>query len=401
VLELIAAATTIHPNLFGTLWVLAAIFSLGLFVQKKRSGIDSGANGDSLADSLPLARLWLVAFGPLLLISLVSTVSTNVALSRIEVAEILIGGAFLAAGIKWIRLSKEKLMQAAVIGALAAVVVAIVDLTVFDYGRAGRSFHPINFAVSVGCLVIVLAYGFLQAQKPSRFVIGLGLIAGLVALLLSESRGPMLALILTFIAMGVVALFSKHSSREGRSKMSTWVWVAGGITMATLLAAAGFRTVQEMQELGENASIQVRLQILIATLRQIQETPLFGIGADQAGQFFAAVSLSEQGINHAHSTLLNTALELGLPGGLAWCWAFGLIGWTFLKSKRLIAPANSFAWQVGLSLVLFFFICSLTQDLLSHSFTRKLMTFYLIIFLAMLAQEISTASLEQSDRKRP
>jgi O-antigen ligase len=331
----------------------------------------------------------------------VSAVSTNVALSRIEVAEILIGGAFLAAGIKWIRLTKERLIQAAIIGAVAAVVIAIVDLTVFDYGRAGRSFHPINFAVVVGCLVIVLAYGLLQTQRISRFVIGLGLTAGLVALLLSESRGPMLALILTFIAMGVVALFSKDPHWEKRSSLPAWLWVAGGVAVTALVVAAGLRTVQEMQELGENASIQVRLQILIATLRQIQETPLFGIGVDQAGQFFAAVSLPEQGINHAHSTVLNTGLELGLPGGLAWCWAFGLIGWTFLKSKRLIAPTNSFAWQVGLSLVLFFFVCSLTQDLLSHSFTRKLMTFYMVIFLAMLSQDTSTASLEQPDRKRP
>lgn len=415
-LELIAAATTIHPNLFGVLWVLAAVFSLGLFVRHRFFARQAGKVATHTTEMNAAVKLWLIAFAPLLVISLVSVINTSVPLSRIEVAEVLIGGAFLAAGLQWIRISQERLINAAVIGSLFALGIAIVDLTLFDYGRAGRSFHPINFAVAVGCLLIVLTHAVIDTNTQRRPIVLAGLTAGVIAMILSESRGPMLAIILSVGLTWAVTRVFRRSPESDASKTPTWIWTAGLGIALTLVLFAGWRTWNELQALGQSASVQVRLQILIATLNQIRETPIFGIGADQAGKFFAAVTLPEQGINHAHSSLLNTTLEMGLPGGLAWCWAFLVLGWGFLREVRQKAQSAHntnaghtseqnlngsrehmlFTCKVGLSLVLFFFLCSLTQDLLSHSFTRKLIAFYPVLFLAMLSQASTRLSSRDS-----
>ncbi len=391
-LELIAATTTIYPNLFGVLWVLAAVFSLSLFLRRRRINREAGEVATNTAEMNATVKLWLIAFVPLLVISLVSVINTNVPLSRIEVAEILIGGAFLAAGIQWIRISPERLIHAAVVGSFFALVIAFIDLTVFDYGRAGRSFHPINFAIAVGCLLLVLIHAVIDANTQRRPIAlaGLlaGLIAGVIAMILSESRGPMLSIILALgLTWGIAQIFGR-SPRSEASKTPSWIWLIGLGIAVTLVAFAAWRTWHELQALGQSASVQVRLQILIATLNQIRETPIVGIGADQAGKFFAAVTLPEQGINHAHSSLLNTTLEMGLPGGLAWCWAFLALGWGFARNGS--HGQIQFVWKTGLSLVLFFFLCSLTQDLLSHSFTRKLIAFYPVLFLAMLSKPLSS-----------
>lgn len=127
-------------------------------------------------------------------------------------------------------------------------------------------------------------------------------------------------------ALGVVALVAVGT---------TWRWHAvmpGSIEERVASAAAG------RGALAGNA------------LRRVAESPIRGVGIDQ----YDAVGLprgDHQPVAHAHNIFLQTALDIGLPGLVAYLFFFGLLGREAARVGHGDSPEAAIAAGAGLSLV--------------------------------------------------
>ena len=439
-IEFIAAASTAHSQLFGGLWYLLVIAALGHMVfggRESRAGASGGGSGadgvgrradGSNPDWKFGARTWFIAFGPLLFISIASVLIFDLTWSRIEVLEMFLGGIIFLGLMGRTQLSATRLAHACAVGGLMALAVAANDVGWQGFARAGVESHPINFGIASGALLLMLLLAMWHGQRT--LLLGLGAAGAGVALLLSGSRGPMLALMAVVLALLLMQVWRRRSGTNapkttgsaqprkvqgtvarGQNRHRPWLLVGGGLALsAVVLAAVVVRSLHDLQ-FGEVSSLGLRWRILIETLRQIGEHPWLGLGVDQAGAFYATLNFPVDDINHAHNTLLNTTLEMGIAGGLAWCWVFVALARGFhtvgfnagfsaagaaaasrggdlaqVNRPAMYIASSHWPWIAGLALLAYFFLCAMTQDVLSHSYTRKLMTFHLALLLALAMQ---------------
>ena len=189
-IEIAIATSLIHPNLFGAAWAILILVCLARLVATWGEGPLSGTGGEAL-------RLWGLAFGPLFLLSAASVWSLGLGVGRIEVLEILAGGAVLALGLsrfksaahprfQFVSLAFHQSMvsRGALIALIAGLLLALYELLIAGERRAGMVFQPINFGI--GCGVALLLALFLTEQRSRIFVFSMA--AGAIALLLSGSR---------------------------------------------------------------------------------------------------------------------------------------------------------------------------------------------------------------------
>lgn len=373
-IEIAIATSLIHPNLFGAAWIILALACLARFVMAWGEGPFSGAGGEAL-------RLWAVAFGPLFLLSLGSALWLGLGIGRIEVLEILAGGGVLALGLSRFgpRLDQGVINRGALLALFAGLLLAIYELLIVGERRAGMVFQPINFGV--GCGVALLLALFLAEKRNGLFMLGFA--AGAIALLLSGSRGPIL-----FFVISAVLGFWLSRQTDGKclafpphdANRRTKAWAGVGLLVGFIalgMLVAWYRLRMEAAT-GEPSSHGIRGELIRLSLLQIAESPWMGVGADQAGKFFSQFPPPIGTLNHAHVTVLNLALELGLLGAAAWVWAFGVLAWFFYQQKSRVTQG---IWQAGLAITVFLFLCSMTQDIMSHAYTRKLIALALVMLL--------------------
>ena len=373
-IEIAIATSLIHPNLFGAAWIILVLLCLARFVMAWGEGPFSGAGGEAL-------RLWAVAFGPLFLLSLGSALWLGLGIGRIEVLEILAGGGVLALGLSRFgpRLDQGVINRGALLALFAGLLLAIYELLIVGERRAGMVFQPINFGV--GCGVALLLALFLAEKRNGLFMLGFA--AGAIALLLSGSRGP----ILFFVISAVLGFWLSRQTDGKRlafpphdANRRTKAWAGVGLLVGFIalgMLVAWYRLRMEAAT-GEPSSHGIRWELIRLSLLQIAESPWMGVGADQAGKFFSQFPPPIGTLNHAHVTVLNLALELGLLGAAAWVWAFGVLAWFFYQQKSRITQG---IWQAGLAITVFLFLCSMTQDIMSHAYTRKLIALALVMLV--------------------
>jgi len=353
VIEIAIATSLIHPNLFGAAWIILILVCLGRWVSAWGEGLFSNRGSEAL-------RIWAIAFGPLFLLSLASVLWLGLGIGRIEVLEILAGGAVLALGLSRLQ---GVISRGALLALFAGLLLALYELLTVGERRAGMVFQPINFGT--GCGVALLLALFLSEQRGRIFYLGLA--AGAIELLLSGSRGP----ILFFAISAGLGLWLGRSSK---------VWAVAGPVLGFIalgILVAWYRLRMESVT-GEPSSHGIRWELIRLSLTQIAESPWMGVGADQAGRFFSQFPPPIGTLNHAHMTVLNLALELGLLGAAAWVWAFGVLAWFFYQQKSRVLLGIG---QAGLAITVFLFLCSMTQDIMSHAYTRKLTALALMMLL--------------------
>lgn len=358
-----------HPNVFGVAWTLLVLACLG-FGLRHRVPTDK-----------PNAawKVWLLAFGPLTALSVFSTIFFGLSLSRAEVIELFVGGLAFCFGLRYLHLSKENVLWGLVLAALLGLGVGIYEFFVLGHARVGMVFHPINFALGCGAslLALILLRPWAMHHPGRAIAVNGGVIAASLALLGTGSRGPILAALLCLAA----AWWLKRGENITSHRLSS---SKIGITlMAVFLALAVVIFVIRFGvdlRLGTESSIGKRWQLIELSLAQMLQTPWLGIGTDQAGRFFSSFPAPISSLDHAHVTLLNLGLELGIPGLLSWLWAFLVLGWAFSRKETALDPL---VMRAGLILSGYIFLCALTQDLLSHAYTRKYLALTLGTLLVM------------------
>lgn len=384
IILLALATASLHPDVFSWFWAILLLIAL-----LDRPRPFSRTPGSVL---LPSETIWLVAFGPLLLVYIASALIHSLAVGRIEALEPALGGVLLAAALeRREQLRFDWLVRGSALGGLAAVGLVAVEMLVFNESRAGMQHQPINFGMACGAFLLILVTALQSHTK--RYLLWAS-VACSIGLIGSGSRGPILAFFICILALVVLKKPTNLSTPNRRRQ-----WAIGFLLLGlTALWVIQKRFLGDLQ-LGESSSVSTRWQLIEVSIQQILLTPLVGIGADQGGKFFAAFQAPIQTLNHAHMTVLNLALELGVFGALAWLWGFGVLLYIFWRHYKQ-NPGSEIS-MIGILMTAYFFICSMTQDLMSHAFNRRFFSMMLVFLLVLLLFEQRRISQTKKDSSRP
>jgi O-Antigen ligase len=130
------------------------------------------------------------------------------------------------------------------------------------------------------------------ADRSARLVAAAVVVLGYAAVLLTASRGGIIA------AVAGTAAFALLRARRPRLRIG--LVAAAVATTALVLVAAGL-------------SVGVRADVWTAAVRLFVEHPL-GVGPGRAGPVLDAAVPGDEAFQHAHNLWLNWAVEAGLPG---------------------------------------------------------------------------------------
>ncbi|MHC8404550.1 O-antigen ligase family protein [Pseudomonas sp. TMB3-21] len=160
----------------------------------------------------------------------------------------------------------------------------------------GELSHPILGGYVIGLAAVWLLHWVPRSRwMQVGWVIALSFLC--VFVMLSQSRGAALALLLTVLAMPIWC-------RDKRSRV---------IAVSALVVAMLAFWVLEPLVLARGVSY--RPQILVASLQMISEHPWLGLGLGGNYKVFA----DSVYFDHSHNLFTHVAIELGLPGLLLWC----------------------------------------------------------------------------------
>ncbi|MNF52189.1 O-Antigen ligase [compost metagenome] len=181
---------------------------------------------------------------------------------------------------------------------LAAIKFYVIDGNVLTARLVGLGelAHPILGGYVLGLAAVWLSHWVPRNRwVQAGWAVALAFLAGFV--LLSQSRGAALALLLTIIAMPIWC-----RDRQSRIVAAT----------ALALTMVAFWLLEPLV-MARGASF--RPQIFMASLDMIAQHPLRGLGMGSA----YSVSAAGLQFDHSHNLFTHIAIELGVPGLLLWC----------------------------------------------------------------------------------
>lgn len=201
---------------------------------------------------------------------------------------------------------------------------------------------PIHPNIMAGALIALLPlalalplFAWRQLRWFERATAGLAALALLGVLILTKSRGGLLAL------AAVLALLVILRWRRG------WLVVLGGVLAGALgiWRLGGARIMETLAATQSIGGLDGRLEVWSRALYMLQDFPFSGIGmgtfkqvANAMYPFFLAGPDAE--IPHAHNLLLQVGVDLGLPGLVAWLALSLLVCWSAWRVYRQ-------GWHVG------------------------------------------------------
>lgn len=178
----------------------------------------------------------------------------------------------------------------------------------------GEISHPILGAYVLAAVILWMLY-----ERPRHRALQLAWLLGLACLgafvILSQSRGAALALVVT-----VILAVAWHRDRHS------------GLFALLALLATGV-AFYEMYALIMSRGASYRPEIFQSSLHMISEHPLTGLGL---GAYYRVMALGES-FDHTHNMFTHVAVELGLPGMLLW-----LAVWLFTLGEIVRARHTSF-----------------------------------------------------------
>jgi O-antigen ligase len=216
-------------------------------------------------------------------------------------------------------------------GAGIAVLVGGVQIVVLGYERAGQPLMSIfHFADTAMLLGFVALVGMFAPGKHSRWPFLLGPIFGIVAALLSGTRGALIAApVLGFIALAFALVLAPARHRVITIGIAVGVVIASAILLFTATrfglgrAIDGFAVTQGMLAGAEvDRSTQERLIMFWGGYQAFLRAPLFGYGwTDMIHAILPYVPSAEVermlSFRQLHNGLLSFAVGAGIPGILS------------------------------------------------------------------------------------
>lgn len=284
-------------------------------------------------------------------------------------------------------------------GALIAAAIAVYEVVYLKTYRAGFIIHnPIPFGSVSMCLAAGSVIGYQANTKAwslwNAWALA-GMFAGVVAAVLSGSKGCLLALpVLAY----VVHLKCIRPLGIPRS----WLWLGSVLALVSLawLAADSFlssrleealRGVVAWFETGRvmESSVGPRLELIRFALDAAMVNPLMGIGRDemvsmlQSSAATGAYDPSIGQLHTVHNEFLNIWVTKGLLGLFALGAVYGLSLWYFWRLRQHADVHIQNIGLMGVSLCSMYLIFGLSEVALQLTFFRNFFLITLVCLLGM------------------
>ena len=224
-------------------------------------------------------------------------------------------------------------------GAASAAVVGLNDTLILNIGRAGGGNNPIHFgglSLTIGFAALIGVFG---AKSPMRFLFLLGPVFGILAALLSGSRGPILAGgILALVTLPILVFWF------WREKAFKLALIVGAMVGVGLLAQSSGSTITRAANIfsdvsavfsttrAVDSSTEQRLILYSSAFEAFKESPVFGYGsgsfAQAAGKHMPDEYAGMRNSEHLHSDIADFATIGG---------TFGLVAYFCLLAAPLFA----------------------------------------------------------------
>lgn len=231
---------------------------------------------------------------------------------------------------------------------------------------------PITSAVNLGVIALAAWWLFPECKWPSKFLLALLVVACVILIFFTKSRGPLLALAVVIFAIAVL-----------RRARSDWQMLA--------LLALSVGGVLVFSNIGEVAVARVaapnyRLEIWLDSLKQIRESWIFGQGFGTGANI--SIGSGAGIVTHSHSSFLEMLRVGGVVGGGLFIWMLWL-----LAQHAVQQPIKCFylAWLV------FGMICLATDGrLLLRGPSSEWFEFWIPLFLVFFSTRYNSKGLAGS-----
>ena len=248
------------------------------------------------------------------------------------------------------------------IGSMLQQVGQSIPRLLIDIPRAGKGISTNQLGGTLILLIPMQASLFIYSLKtPNGKIldwvktIGIGacLCLSLFVLLLTQSRGAIAALL---VVLSAVSLFYLRHRRWLIILIFTLSLVVGSALLF------GFQTDDlfsetELGDISASFSLSKRPEIWERAYRMLQDHPYTGIGLDTFPKVLSARYPTfilpmerAQVVPHAHNLYLQTALDLGIPGLIAFLALHAIVGWMLVRTIRYAHSPLLRATAIGLLL---------------------------------------------------
>ena len=321
------------------------------------------------------------------------------------------------------RPSIKAIQISVMIGAVIAVIMAAIQVIVFDKTRAFvpindilffKGYMPIqsgNIAVTLGLISLsFLFYNLAYKHYSFVFISLVGTLSGLIASGLSGSRGGWLAIPVIILYL-IWQYRSAHFISVKNSIVAVFLlmgsfMVANATTQGSLthrIEAGIANTIQYSQTKSDEqkaTSEGVRLALWESAIITFKEFPIFGSG--KTGQFDSRTQQVEKGLlsqsvydqfgqSHAHNEYLEALSVRGIVGLLGLLSVFAIPLWILKKPKDFVTNEMNILRQIGVVVVISVAIFGFTQCYFYHN---SGVTFYSVLLAIFIGWFISVQQKE-------
>jgi putative inorganic carbon (HCO3(-)) transporter len=199
-----------------------------------------------------------------------------------------------------------------------------------------------------------------QRYEPRLFVAYFSIAAGFLGLLglwLTHSRSAFFGTSFSIALLLLLALKSTRRPWLSSVRLLAMLLVVAGVGVTVWFTAIVLPSLEASTKASSSETFQSRLNLWQTSLVMVEDFPITGVGPgqfDSAYQMMYALIPAPPGevVPHAHNQLLDTAVELGIPGAIAWCALMIMCLLTSLRASRSDdAAVRSTAVGVGVSIV--------------------------------------------------
>lgn len=255
-------------------------------------------------------------------------------------------------------------------------------------------FHPRQVGATMGMLLpFVTVLVFIATSRFSRAISILTLLIGLGVLLLSQSLMGIFGLLVGWL---ILLIWWRR-----------WVLVVPILVFIALLLLLWrinlIAYVPSLLSYEDNfgVAIVLRLDMWSRALAMLNDMPYTGIGLNTfplvQSHFYTGYAIGPE--PHAHNLLLQTAVDLGLPGLLALIWLVIAFGATVIIGTRIIADQFLRWLLIGLAASIFSFLAGGVLDVMTLGAKPVFMLFLMLGMAGAITwHEIGTSPIGGESR---
>lgn len=295
-------------------------------------------------------------------------------------------------------------MVGAAVGAIGGLAFGLVQVVGLGLRAEGGAGNPAVYGIMALCLAAAAGLNVSHPSRNYRMLAVAGVIAGLLAVILSLTRGVALAAMCTLVLLLIYA----PRNWLPRSMRLTWfgLAIAGAIALygaADLISDRILLTVDEISSVvaGESsANIGERLRLWGAGLSVIGESPLWGHGIQNrmatVGELLARDGLPVRGFTHAHNAFITAAIDGGIIVLAAVLAVLAVPVVVAGRAERDADHRKRFFFALQISLI--YALCGMSQIMFKHDIMDAFYIFAVILMAASIpagpARQDETASCQ-------